>query len=227
MTNSQGNADSEKPVLLLIQQIKDGLIKPATLTKEQRQSCVEFLVVVGYSISQIAQIVDRSEKTIKRDLADIRARNALNPSPELAKQIVGDLFLRTEAHHARLMRIAGGTEGSPNEKAQATFLAFRVLKERTELLQSLGYLPQKPQQIVGDVFHHLESDSSNSLETTRQTILEIETVTKDLGNLTPELAAEIKSLQQQLEQAQLYQDAQRLLEKQKQKANAEETSHES
>ncbi len=222
MTNPEANPDSEKPVLVLIQQIRDGLIKPSTLSKEQRQSCVEVLVLEGYTVSQIAQIVDRSEKTIKRDLVDIRARNALNPSPELAKQIIGDLFLRTESHHSRLMRIAGGTEGSPGEKAQAAFLAFRVLKERTELLQSLGYLPQKPQQIVGDIIHHLESDNGNSLEATRQTILEIETVAKETGTFTPELTATIKSLQQQLDQAQLHQDAQRLLEKQQQ---AKETSN--
>lgn len=82
------------------------------------------------------------------------------------------------------------------------------------------------EQIVGDVFHHLGDDGGDSLEATRQTILEIETVAQDTGTLTPELTTQIKSLQQQLDQAQLHQNAQRLLEKQRQAVNSKETSNE-
>ena len=168
--------------------------------------------------------MDRNEKTIKRDLTDIRARNALNPSPELAKQLIGDLFLRTEAHHARLVRLAGSAEGAPGEKAQATFMAFRVLKERTELLQSLGYLPQQPQRVQGEFIHHVDEGQESSLESVEQTILEIESVAKETGTLTPELTAHVQALQRRLEQAKISQDAQRLLEQQRQVSEGKDSS---
>lgn len=224
MVNPETNQDSsEKPVLTLIQQIKDGLIKPGTLTKDQRHGCVEVLMMEGCFVSQIAQIMDRSEKTIRRDLIEIRTRNALTPGPELAKQLIGHFFMKWEAQQSSLIRLARSKDGSVAERAQAERHAWDILKGGMELLQSLGYLPQQPKQIVGDVFHHLQDDAGSSLEATRQTILEIETVAKDTGTLTPELTTQIKSLQQLLDQAQLHQDAQQLLEKQ-QAANSKEDS---
>lgn len=218
-------APQDKPILTLIQQMKDGSVKPSTLNKEQRQQCVEALLLEGYSVSQIAQIVDRSEKTIKRDLADLRTRNAVVPSPELVKQLIGDLLMKAAAHQARLMRLARATEGAVSERAQAEYLAWRVAKETIELLQSLGYLPQQAQQVVGDVFHHVGADDAgSSLEAASQAILELEVVAKDVGTLTPKLAAEIQALQQRLAQERLREDAQRLLEQQR-ATESEETPH--
>ena len=136
----------EKSALTLIQQLKDGSIHPSTLTKEQRQQCVEVLMFEGYPVSQIAQVVGHCEKTIRRDLDDIRAKNALSPSSKFSKQFIGVMFIQMEAHHGRLMRTSRSSEVSGAEKIQAEFLAFRVLKEKTELLQSLGYLPRQPRQ---------------------------------------------------------------------------------
>jgi len=206
----------ERPVLALLQQLKDGSLHARTLSPDQRQQCVEALLLEGYSVPQIAQVVDRTERTVKRDIVNIRSRNAPTPSPELAKQLIGDLFMRTEAHHARLMRIAGSAEGSAGEKAQATFLAFRVLKERTELLQSLGYLQKRPQQVTGDFLHRIESGSEEqSLEVAEQAIAEIRLVAKESGGLLPEVAKELPILQEKLDQARLKLKAQNLLDRQK------------
>lgn len=218
---------SDKPVLTLIQRLQDGSLNPATLAKEERQQCVEALLFEGYSPVQISQLVSRSEKTIKRDLADIRLRNALIPSLELAKQLVGNFLIKVEAHQTRLMRLARGNDGSVSERTQAEYSAWRVLRESMELLQTLGYLPARPLQIAGDVMHHLSvEDGERSLEEIDQTIQEIETVGQEAGALTPEIARRVHELQLRLEKAKLGQDAQRLLEQQKQLTREKENADE-
>ena len=206
---------ADSPVVTLIQRLKDGSIHPSTLTREQRLACVEIMYVEGYSFSQIAQLLERSEKTIKRDLADIYAKNALNPSAELARQMVGRIMLRSEAHKSRLMRLARGSEGSVGERVQAEYLAWQVEKDTTVLLQTLGYLPQRPQQVIGDFVHRLDADGGTeaSLETTQKIIEEIETVGQETG-FTPPIVEQLKTLRQRLEYAKLQEQAQRLLTQQ-------------
>lgn len=226
MNPSEASANpQEAPILTLIQGLKDGSVHASTLTKDQRLACVEVLYIEGYSLSQIAQIVNRSEKTIKRDLAEIHAKNALSPSLELAKQMIGKIRLRSEAHQAKLMRLARGSEGSVSERAQAEYLAWQVLKDTTILMQSLGYLPQRAQQVIGDFVHRLDIDegSEASLEATQHIIEEIESVGQETG-LDTQTVAQLKLLRQRVEQAKLQQEAQRLLTQQQNgPANSEES----
>ena len=213
---SDPGVHTDKPVLTLIQQIKDGSVHSSTLTKEQRQQCVEVLLLEGYSVPQIAQILDRSEKTIKRDCADIRMRNALNPSPDLARQLIGHFFMKWEAHQVSLARLARSKEGSVAERAQAERHAWDVLKGGIELLQSLGYLPQRPQQIRGELMHHFGTeDEDHVLEVAEQTISEVLVIAQETGGLSPEVAKELPSLQRRLGEAKLKQEAQHLLNQQK------------
>jgi len=224
MSNDRSD-QADKPILTLIQRLKDGSLSPATLTKDQRQQCVEVLLVEGYSLSQIAQLIDRSEKTIKRDLIEIRQRNALAPSPELAKQLIGNFLIKVEAHQTRLMRLARGTDGSVAERAQAEYSAWRVLKESIEVLQTLGYLPLRPQQVIGDFVHRLEPDRDvASVETVEATIAEIRQIGEEAGGLLPEVEKELESLQQAVAEARLAEQAKHLLARQQQITQPEEES---
>ena len=218
---------TDKPVLTIIQRLKDKTLNPEALTKTERQQCVEALLFEGYSPSQIAQLVDRNEKTIKRDLADIRQRNALTPSLDLARQLIGNFLIKVEAHQTRLMRLARGNDGSVGERAQAEYSAWRVLKESMELLQTLGFLPSKPQEITGDFTHHLNLENGeHSLEQISQTIREITSIGEETSSLTPEIVQRIQALQLRLERAKLSEDAQRLLDQQQQPNQDQEISHE-
>jgi hypothetical protein len=82
-------------------------------------------------------------------------------------------------------------------------------------LQSIGYLPQRPQQVVGDFVHRLTEDSGSepTLEATEQILQEIELVGQETG-FDPTMTEELKALRQRLEQARLQQDARRLLTQQ-------------
>ncbi len=212
----------DAPAVTLIQRLKDGSVHPSTLTKEQRLSCVEIMYGEGYSFSQIAQLVERSEKTIKRDLADIAAKNALNPSAELARQMVGRIILRSEAHKSRLMRLARGSEGSVGERVQAEYLAWQVEKDTTVLLQTLGYLPQRPQQVIGDVIHHVSGEEGElSFDQMAQRLQELESVTKAAGTFTPELAQQITALTLKLDHAKLAYATQQLMAQQPTHGNTE------
>lgn len=193
--------DEEESILSLIQRIKDGTLNPKTLSREIRQRCVELLSTEGYTEAQIAQIIVRSEKTVSRDLADIRARNAITPDIDLAKQIIGDMFQKAMVHHKYLMRIARSLESSNTEKSQSEFLAWRVLKEVVEKMQTLGYLPLKPQEIVEDIFHHV-SDGDDIMDA-KNMLSEIERAAKEAGTFNPETEEKIKTLKKKIEQAEI------------------------
>ena len=174
----KGNEDlksKEQPILTVIQQLKDGRLDPETIDKELRQQCVEVFQGEGYSISTMAQIFQKSEKTLKRDIDDIWRSKALTPSIELAKKIVGEMVAYARIHRDHLMRLARSRDTSVSEKAQSEFFAFKVFVELIAKLQTLGYLPSKPQAIVGEIFHHVDGKIENLDELTKE-IVEIEKI---------------------------------------------------
>ncbi|MBP7055709.1 MAG: hypothetical protein KBB52_02510 [Candidatus Omnitrophica bacterium] len=201
-------------ILSIIQEIKDGTVNPKTLAKEDRQRCVEFLIGEGYTEAQTAQILARSEKTVSRDLVDLRARNALTPNVELAKQIVGDMFQKAMAHHKYLMRLARSPDASHSEKAQSEFLAWKVLKEVVEKMQTLGYLPLKPQEIIEDIFHHVtDDDKEQGIAESKNMLLDIERASRESGTIDPATEEKIKLLRQKIEEAEISHEVTKLAKK--------------
>jgi len=185
----------EQPIFSLIQQIKDGSVAPETLTKDLRQRCVEVLLGEGYSIGTMAQVLKRSEKTIKRDVDDIRERNAISPDIDLAKKIIGEMVMYARINRDYLMKLARTKDSSVAEKTQSEYYAFKVLVELMTKLQSLGYLPSKPQTIVGgiDIFHHVDGGISDFDEITRQ-IIEIEKITDGDGKIEDDIKKDISKM---------------------------------
>jgi len=190
-------------ILTGLQRIKDGLLDPKTLSKEGRQPYVEVLFSEEYTEMQIAEILKVSEKTIQRDIKDIRDRNSLSPDVAQAKQIIGDFFKKALLHHSRLVRLSREQDISNDNKIQAEFFAWRILKEMVTVMQSLGYLPLKPQEIVSDIYHHQEGGDSRTYEQLKQDLKDIERVSRDTGTLDPKIENGIKLLQQRIEKAEI------------------------
>ena len=209
--------DEDKPLLSLIQEIKSGSTDPRMLPVELRQQIIETLMIEGYAVSQIAQLLNRSEKTIQRDLNKIRSKNALKPSVDLAKQMIGEIVMKARTHNAYLMRLARSKGGNIAEKAQAEYAAWRVTKELVEKLQTLGYLPLRPQEIVGDLFHHIDDGSEQSLSEIHKIITELEAVEHDDGSTNEEFSAEVRALKHRLSKAEISFEATKLSEKQRKK----------
>lgn len=183
----------EQPIFSLIQQIKDGSVAPETLTKDLRQRCVEVLLGEGYTVATMAQVLKKSDKTIKRDIEDIRERHAIAPDINLAKKMVGELLMYARINRDHLMKLARTKDVSVSERAQSEYCAFKVFSELVTKLQSLGYLPLKPQAIVGDIFHHVNGEISDFDELTRQ-IIEIEEITDGDGKIADDIKEDISKM---------------------------------
>jgi len=194
MNSKNHDPDQEgRSIISLIQSVKDRTRNPKTLSEDERRACVEFLSWEGYTQAQIGQILKISDRTVRRDLKAIEDKNAISPDVDLAKRIIGDMFCKAKAHHAYLMRLARNPEASHSEKAQAEFLGWRVLKEMTEKMQSLGYLPSKPQAIVGDIFHHVDGNISDFDEIAKQ-IIEIENITDGDEKIADDIKKDISKM---------------------------------
>jgi transposase len=203
--------EEEFPIFSLIQQLKDETLDPKTLPRELRQQCVEVLWAEGYGESSMAQILKRSEKTIKRDLQEIREKNSLSANLELAKQIIGEMLQRARMHQGYLVRLARSKEATVSEKAQSEYLAWRVQKELVEKMQSVGYLPGRPQEITGDIFHHISfQEEERSFGEIRATLNEIEGAARETGTLTNQVEKEVNLLRAKIEKAEIVYEVEKL-----------------
>jgi transposase-like protein len=190
--NSEGK---EQPILSLIQQIKDGSLNLETIDKEVRQQCVEVFLGEGYTVSSIAQIFEKCEKTIRRDIEEIRERNALTPDVNLAKKTIGEMVTYAKIHRDYLMRLARIKDASVAEKSQAEYLAARVGLELIGKMQSLGYLPSKPTAIVGDVFHHFNGDDmAGMLDEISKQVIEVEKIASETGVIPKEIEGDLSEV---------------------------------
>lgn len=214
MDNPIDNKNKEEsPVFKIIQEIKEGKREAKDLSAEQRQECVDSLDLQGYNVSQIAQVLNRSEKTIRRDLKDVRARRSVKPSLELATQIVGNMIAKLEACQSYLMRLANSKEGSLQEKSQAIFYAGKMMLELVEKLQSLGYLPSAPQKVVGDIYHHTEDDDKSFAEA-KEKLKGLEAIAKDTGIFDEATQKRIEDLKGKIEKAEIVKEVEDLNKKQ-------------
>jgi len=169
--NSKVSETQEKPILNIIQQIKDGQLDPLNIDKEVKMHCVEFLRGEGQNVFQIAQILKLSERQVKRYIKEIKEQHSLNPDPEFASQFIGDLFVKAGTSYSYLLRLARTKEGTVSEKAQAELAAWHILHELAQFLQSAGYLPLQPQAVAGEFLHHF--DVNNSQEISQSLVKEI------------------------------------------------------
>ena len=201
---AKNNKSFERPVSFYIQEIHNGNIKASSLPPEIIEQIVEVLYAEGSSTTQIAQLLDRTDRTVRRYLEEIRKKNALTPNLEQAKQFVGELVQKARISHAYLMRLARSKDGSIAEKAQAEFDAWRIIKEMIEKLQDLMYLPKKSSTLTADIYHHHEEGGeTKTYAQLKEDLREIEKVAKEAGTLDPKLKENIKLLQERIEKSEI------------------------
>jgi len=213
--------DQNKPILNLLQEIQSGSVDPRDIEISVRQQVVQILMLEGTPISKIAVILKVSDKTIRRDVAAIREQNALTPSLELAKKFVGNLVARAETHCSHLMRLARSQGVSVNERALSEFYAWKVIKELTEKMQSLGYLPLIPHKISADIYHHEEEDVK-TLNELKEEVSSLEGIAEKDGILDENIKERIRFLQLKIEKAEISQDIANLNKNQKEDQNEQE-----
>ncbi len=129
MENKTPEKLNDLPASEILIRIKSGLIDPTLLDKSTRQTCVEVLIMEGYAHTLIASLFKMSDRTIRRDLVEIRQRNAVSASPELTKQLVGELIATERSHYASLKQIARIKDAYPDERTRAEAMAWKARKE--------------------------------------------------------------------------------------------------
>jgi len=208
----QDPLDSEHTAISIIQDIKDGM-DPKLLPKESRQRCVELLHFgEGQLITQVADLLQCSEKTIQRDIKEIRDRNILTIDAEFARQIASDLYHRTINHVNYLMRLARNKESTITEKIAAELGACKAYVDMIDRFQSFGCLPERPRQISGDVYHHFSAaESEKSVEELNQMVERIEVSVKEAGTFDTHTEGRIKELKAKIARIEINRDASKLL----------------
>jgi DeoR/GlpR family transcriptional regulator of sugar metabolism len=68
------------------------------------------LVCGGRSVAEIAQILNVSDKTIRRDQDQIRKRNANKPSADYTIEVFGELLQKAKSAHENMMRLSRSPE---------------------------------------------------------------------------------------------------------------------
>ncbi len=179
---------------ILLQKIKSGEINPRALKAEERQVCVDILILEeGLKKTQVAQLLCCTERTIRRDIDTINEKNRQKPSLELAEKLIGKMLVRAEIHISHLMRLARSKDGSPAERAQAEYMAWKIRVDLMGRLQTLGYLPLKPQAIVGDVFHHVDGKISDLDKLTKE-IIDIEKMADGDGKVDESIKKDLSQM---------------------------------
>jgi hypothetical protein len=194
MDKNSEDADNEKSTSDMIHEIKIGSLDPCLLDKLQRQLCVEALYFDAVSTSGIAQFLKVSDRTIRRDMEEIRARNSLTPSLDLSREIVGEFLLWSRAHRGNLMKLARNSSASTGERAQAEYYASMVGADMIVKLQSLGYLPKSADALVVTQ----QSEDSVSDERMSQLLGELDDMS-DLSD-SPEQADKLIELKKNIEE---------------------------
>src|SRR5262245_18680767 len=85
-----------RPVMDMIEAIKGQHLDPRGLSTAERQACVSYLCIEGMTVPEIARILQRADRTIRRDRHEIRERNALDHDPRLAAVMAGQLMTEAE-----------------------------------------------------------------------------------------------------------------------------------
>ncbi len=169
------SAETERPVLGVIRQIKAGSLDSQQLAAAERQACVMHLSAEGFSLSEIAQILKRSERTIARDRQAIQEANALKQDPNCAGEMAGILVSEADACISRMRRATRPADTPAAVRVEAERASFVIRSELCQRLQSLGFLPTAAHRVEAHLTHaHAEPPSFDELENEFQRLHELE-----------------------------------------------------
>jgi hypothetical protein len=98
---------------------------------------VEFLLLEGLPQGAIAQFLKKSDRTIRRDVEDVRKSYKITKNVIMTSNILADFIFNAKVHQAHFMRLARSNGASASEKTKAEAEAWKVGKE---VLQELSYI---------------------------------------------------------------------------------------
>jgi hypothetical protein len=223
MPDEKDSINAELPAIKILKQIKEGVIDKEKLPKEMRQECVEYLLSKFQSISEIALILGKTEKTIRRDKEEIDAQRSIKPSVDYSSKLIAELMRKANATQEQLMHLAR-SPGKVQETSQAAYYLWKAIQEQMKLLQSLGYLPDQPMRIEATITQEDEKD----LGKLKEEMAEAEKMARDAGRSDDPIVIElIKSIKQQIslaESGNKIEELKNILTKKDERASDEQSS---
>lgn len=165
-------SEAPRGPMAILRDIQEKTLDAKLLGTADRRVCVEYLLGEGYSVPHIAELLKRTTRTVQRDVHEIRENHSVTASPELQRQMIGQLLLDGQQGIARLRKIGRDRATPPATQVEAELGAWQILKELIELMQSLGLLPLAAQELRADI-HHLVEELP-SLEKMQKVVMSIE-----------------------------------------------------
>lgn len=147
-------------VLDILRAIKSGQVNPRNVRPDDRRLCVAHLVGEGLSVSEVAQVLRISVRTVARDRRAINEENAIQPDARLAGLYAGRLAAEAEATIGRIRRVTRDKDTPHAIKIDGEFKCYDILDRFVQRLQSMGYLPTAAHRIQADLTHNTGDLSS-------------------------------------------------------------------
>ncbi len=191
----------DTPTLSQLERIKDGVLDPSCIHKDDRQLLVAVLMADGYSTAEMAKIFKVGDRTIERDKKDIRENNALTPDPKLAGEMAGRMKDEAELSIQQIRRAIRGRNVPVSVKVEGHHRCVQIFSEAVQNLQRLGYLPTAAHRFDGTVTHHL--DQLPSLEDIRTEVKRLEVISQTSLPNSEASQLKLQKLQQDLERVDL------------------------
>ena len=192
---SPTQSSDDRSVLSVIRDIQQGALDPRSLGLEDRRRCVEHLTGEGYSLAEIAEILKVTERTIARDRSAVRRSNAIERDEDITGEMVGQLVTQADTTINRIRRVTRDSDTPPAARIEGEKACWVIARDLIQKLQSLGYLPNAPQEIRGQMTHqveHLPAFGQMNEEVTRLEIIvnqHVEAGEADQQSLLEQLAS--------------------------------------
>ena len=92
-------------------------------------------------------------------------------------------------------------------------------------MQSLGYLPSAPTQVVGEFYHYASEEEDLSATTLKKKMTDLEAiVTQEAGSMTPQLTHMLDSLKLRIKQMEIESEIKTIEVEIEEKGNHEKSS---
>jgi hypothetical protein len=191
MSKQKSTTKALSPISI-VRDIQSKKIAPENLSIEDRQGCVAYLIIEGYSVVEIAEILKKDPRTIRRDKEHLRKANSLKYEPELAEQMLGQLFQTAEQGTYKLRKYSRDKECSITDKIIVESGVWKITKELFEKLQSVGYIPFILQE------HGSGIDEKQSPETLQAKLNNLKKLAQESGTLPEAVADDIPVIEAEI-----------------------------
>lgn len=129
---------SARPVLDLLAGIKSGAIAARSLSVDARRRCVECLMSEGMTTAEIAKLLERDDRTIRRDMEKIRRENAIACDGSLGPVLGGEMLREMRQSVGRLRRLGREKDVSVSDRIESERACVQLLDITLARLQKLG-----------------------------------------------------------------------------------------